>query len=223
MTMLKPYTGLIPSNVNKDAKYTVSVSGDIRLVYYVSNRVRELLATNDHGALADMVNAVKTDISGVPGGSFYINEYGDVLVPSQDGNCYWAGNFDSRLEFRTEDGVVVTPSAPHDLEPGDAWPGPHVGIRYVLMAGGQDVRYERKVSERRVEIVQLSDEVETAAARQTAARIAAVKGASGGRFYINEAGEMFGPVSSNDFADFVYIGHIEDSSWFKAPHGYERA
>lgn len=223
MAVLKPYTGLIPSNVNKDAKYSVSVSGDIRLVYYVSNRVRELLATNDHDALSEMVNAVKTAVNGVQGGSFYINEWGDVLVPGLDGQCYWAGHFDGTLEFRTEDGNIVTPAAPYGLAAGDAWVGPHAGIRYVLTAGGQDVKYERKISERRTEVHMLSDEVGEAAARSTAARIAAVKGSSGGRFYINEVGEMFGPVSSNEDARFVYIGHLEDSCWFKAPDGYERA
>lgn len=223
MAVPKPYTGLIPSNVNKDAKYSVSVSGDIRLIYYVSNRVRELLATNDHAALAEMVNAVKTAVNGVPGGSFYINEWGDVLVPGLDGQCYWAGHFDGTLEFRTEDGDIVTPAAPDDLAPGSPWVGPHVGIRYVLTAGGQDVKYERKISDRRTEVVFLSDEVDKAAARETAARVAAVKGTSGGRFYINEVGEMFGPTSSNEFAHFVYIGHLEDSAWFTAPDGYDRA
>ncbi|MBC9820511.1 hypothetical protein [Terrabacter sp. MAHUQ-38] len=223
MAGLTPYTGLVPSNVNRDAKYRVSAHGEIRLEYFISHSMKELLATADHSDLADMVNAVKMVLNGVPGGPFYINEWGDVLVKGGDGrSCYWAGHYDERLEFKTEDGVVVSPSAPDGLQPGDAWPGPHVGIRYVLEAGAQDVKYERVVSERRVAIVHLSDEVGGPAARETAARISAVKGASGGRFYINEAGEMFGPVSSNDYAHFLYIGHLEASRWFAAPSGYER-
>lgn len=223
MAGLKAYTGLVPSNVNKDAKYSVSIGGDIRLVYYINARMKELLATSEHERLAAQVNLVKVLVAGVPGGAFYINEFGDVLVPGQDGHCYWAGHFDGTLEFRTEDGIIVSPAAPADLEPRDPWPGPHVGIRYVLTAGGQDVKYERKISERRTEIHFLSDEVGGAAARSTAARIAAVKGPLGGRFYINEVGEMFGPTSQNEYAHFVYIGHLEDSQWFRAPDGYERA
>lgn len=222
MTVLRPFTGLVPSNVSKDAKYGVSVSGDIRLIYHVSNRVRELLATSDHEDLADMVNRVKMAINGVPGGPFYLNEWGDVLVPGGGGPCYWAGHFDGTLEFRTEDGTTVTPAAPDGLKSGALWVGPHAGIRYVLTAGGQDVKYARKISERRTEVRLLSDDVGRAAARLTAARIASVKGNSGGRFYINEVGEMFGPVSQNEYAQFVYIGHLEDSSWFSAPSGYER-
>lgn len=224
MTTLKQYTGLAPSNVSRDAKYRVSADGEIRLEYYISHRMRELLATADHSSLADMVNAVKLAMDGVPGGTFYINEWGDVLVKGRDGrDCFWAGHYDDRLEFTTEDGTLVSPSAPAGLRPGDAWPGPHVGICYVLKAGAQDIKYERQVSDRRTQIVLLSDEVGQSAARETAARIAAVKGTAGGRFYINEAGEMFGPVSSNDYANFVYIGHLEDSRWFHAPRGYERA
>ena len=72
----------------------------------------------------------------------------------------------------------------------------------------------------RITEVRLSDEVGEVAAKQTSARISAVKGASGGRFYINEECELFGPVAANDYENFVYIGHLEDSAWFGSPEGY---
>ena len=94
-------------------------------------------------------------------------------------------------------------------------------MRYVLRAGGRDVKYELRSGTRITEI-RLSDEVGDQAANATAARIRAVKGSSGGRFYINERCELFAPVSTNDYAHFVYIGHLEDSPWFDPPSGYER-
>ena len=218
---LEPYKGHTPSNVPKDAKYTVSTAGEVRLTYRVDTRTKELLTTGKHPQLVKMVNAVKHELNGVPGGVFYINEFGDVLVPGKTpGICHWAGHYDATLKFSFGDSLI-SPEAPSHLRPGEKWSGPHPGVRYVLCAGGRDIRYEMKNGNRITEI-HLSDEVGDRAAKATAARISAVKGSSGGRFYINERCELFGPVSSNDYEHFVYIGHLEDSAWFDPPGGYER-
>lgn len=216
----KLYTGHVPSNVAKDAKYTVTAGGEVRLVYRVNSREKELLTTAKHPTLVELVNAVKQELNGVPGGVFYINEFGDVLVPGLDDACYWAGSYDSTLKFAFEDGQL-SPEAPPGLRPGDTWPGPHPGVRYILKAGGNDIRYEIR-NGRRVTEIYLSDEVGVGAATATAARVKAVKGSGGGRFYINERCELFAPVASDDFTQFVYIGHLEDSAWFDPPEGYER-
>lgn len=216
---LRLYEGHTPSNVAKDAKYTVAAAGEVRLTYRIDSRTRELLTTSGHPTLVKMVNAVKQELNGVPGGVFYINEFRDVLVPGKSpGTCYWAGYYEGTLEFEL-DGSVISSRAPATLRAGDPWPGPHPGVRYVLCAGGKDVRYELKQGNRITE-VRLSDEVGEVAAKQTSARISAVKGASGGRFYINEECELFGPVAANDYENFVYIGHLEDSAWFGSPEGY---
>ena len=94
-------------------------------------------------------------------------------------------------------------------------------MKYVLTAGGKDIRYQRKSGNRITEI-HLSDEVGQSAATATAARIRAIKGPDGGRFYINERCELFAPVASNDYEHYVYLGHLEDSAWFDPPEGYER-
>lgn len=217
----KPYSGHAPSNVAKDAKYTVSALGEVRLTYRVNMREKELLTTSKHPALVEMVNVIKQGINGVPGGVFYINEFGDVLVPGHEaGICYWAGHYDRTLKFTYGD-AYLSPEAPPGLRPGDKWPGPHPGVRYILKAGGGDIRYERKNGNRRTEHY-LSDEVGERAATATAARIKTIKGSDGGRFYINERCEFFAPVASNDYEHFVYLGHLEDSAWFDPPEGYER-
>ena len=218
---LVPYTGNNQTNVSKDAKYTVTAAGDVRLVFRGGPREKELLTAPglDYEALVKMVNQIKVQVAGAPGGAFYVNEYGDVLVPDGVGGWYFAGNYDKRLEFAFNGGVLTSRAAP-GLEPGDVWEGPHPGIRHTLCAGGADVKYESKNGARTTE-VRLSDQVGAGAARATAARIAAVKGSSGGRFYINEAAELFAPVAAQNY-DFLYIGHLEDSSWFVAPKGFPR-
>jgi hypothetical protein len=221
LEVLIPYPGLCPSNVNKDAKYSVvhSAAGsmEIRLVYRVSNREKELLTTDRHDKLVEMVNKVKLELTGFLGGAFYINEYRDVLVPdTTNGGSIYAGNYTRDLEF-DYNGTLITPRAPQGVKPGDPWPGPHVGIRYTLMVGGGDIRYELR-SGRTIREQWLSDDVGPRPANELARRLAANKGNSGGRFYINEACEMFAPLGGAEGGvEYVYLGPLEDSAWFDAP------
>jgi hypothetical protein len=219
--VLEPYPGLCPSNVKKDAKYSVVHSStgslEIRLVYRVSSREKKLLTTDRHDELVESVNKVKLELTGFPGGTFYVNEYRDVLVPDTvNGACVYAGNYTRDLEF-DYDGTPMTPRPPSGLRPGDLWPGPHVGIRYTLMANGRDIRYELKSGRSSIEHW-LSDDVGVQRANELARRIASVKGDNGGRFYINEACEMFAPIGAAEGGvDYIYLGPLEDSSWFHAP------
>lgn len=212
------YPGLCPSNVSKDAKYSV-VSGEngyeVRLIYRLSSREMLLLTTDAHDELVEMVNAVKKDLFGQPGGAFYINEFHDVLVPAPDKRCHFAGVYEDRLVFDFE-GSTIGPDAPAGLEPGDEWPGPHVGIRYTLTAGGRDIRYEKTMPDRILR-EHLSDYVDPDEATSLASRLAAVRGAEGGRIYINEASEFFAPPSGGR-SEFLYLGPLgENDPWFPAP------
>jgi hypothetical protein len=209
------YPGLVPSNVNKDAKYSV-VTGDggweVRLTYRISSRERALLTTADHGPLVEMVNTVKEEINGQPGGAFYINEFKHVLVPA--GDEYWlAGFYDPLLEFDF-DGPTISPVAPDDLEPGDAWLGPHVGIPYTLMAGGNDIKC--KVKTGRIEKEYRLSDYGKAAAAELARRLAQVKGSSGGRIYINECSEFFSPPPDGG-VEHLYLGPLDEDIWFPPP------
>jgi hypothetical protein len=208
----------VPSNVSKDAKYTVTASGEVRLTYRIDARTKELLTTGAHPQLVEMVNAVKNKMGRQSGGVFYINEFSIVIVPGKPpAPCVRAGFYDGLLEFQL-DGEVISPRAPAYLRPGDEWPGPHAGVAYLLCAGGDDIRYELRQGNRITE-VRLSDVVGEKEAKKTAARVSAVKGSMGGKFYINEQCEMFAPVQSNGSWIFLYIGHLEDSAWFSPPDG----
>jgi len=212
-----PYPGNIPSNVGRDAKYSV-VSGadgyEVRLVYRVSNRERALLTTDAHPELVEMVNAVKKEVNGVPGGAFYINEYLDVLVPCTDRECYYAGNYRRTLHFKFDD-LEVSPKAPAGLLPGDDWPGPRVGIRFKVKAGARDIAYVRKSANRESEVC-LSDVHGTKDASALARRLSTHKGEGGGRIYLNEAFEFFGPPS-NPGDPFIYLGPLGGDLWFPPP------
>lgn len=218
---LKRYTGYSPSRVSKDAKYTVTAEGKVRLEYQESRRVRVLLTTGDHPDLVKMVNKVKNEINFREGGQFYINEFHHVLVPDgQGGSCYYAGSYEEPLVFADGD-LTVGPEASSGLQPGDDWKGPHVGIPYVLNAGATDIRYEKVDGRRRITTF-LSDERGSKAALKLAQRLGKVKGTSGGRFFINEAGELFAPVGIAGDWTYVYLGDLGEDVWFPMPKGYSR-
>ena len=214
-----PYPGLKPSNVNKDAKYSIRTGEDgeheVQLLYRLNAKERALLSTQDHSELVEMVNEAKLHGNGSPGGAFYINEYLDVVVPTTDGECWFAGTYQNYLEFEFE-GQLIGPRAHEDLSPGDPWPGPHVGIRYTLKAGGKDIGYTTSPRPKVERTELLSDHHGPEAAAELARRLAAVKGSEGGRIYINECGEFFSPPP-DPREDFIYLGSLDEDLWFPPP------
>lgn len=215
--MSTKYTGNAPSNVNKDAKYSV-VRGaggwEVRLIYRLSSSERALVTTSSHPELVDLVNGVKEDVNGAPGGAFYINEYHHVLVPTDDG-CMCAGKYLQPLEFRFE-GQVITAAAPPGLQPGDDWPGPRVGTAYVLAADGSDIRYKVETRPNVIAERKLSAEIGRSQAAAAARAIARFK-PGGGRIYVNEACECFGPGPGGEGTSHRYFGRLDLGRWFAEP------
>ena len=87
-------------------------------------------------ALARAVNQAKRQMRGQNGGSFLINEFGQVLVPSSRGNGErrFAGVWDGELKFSNpfapQEELVLTSDT--GLNSGDLWSGPYVGMMYQL-------------------------------------------------------------------------------------------
>ena len=125
------------------------------------------------------------------------------------------------LEFENNGGIV-SPRAPDGLLPGATWHGPHVGVRYVLTADGRDVKYIAHLGNNLMCKVCLSDEIGIEAAARLASRLAHIMGTTGGRFYVNERGEMFSPGRADDGFSPIYLGHLDGDQWFSPPDGYER-
>lgn len=216
------YEGHWPGNVSRDAKYALRMKDGeykVHLNFRMSTGVEYLLSSDTHQNLVAMVNGVKREVSGPEGGAFYINEYYHVLVPGTDGKTYFAGEYNTFIEFDFSGGKIG-PVPPHGIKAGDPWPGPHVGIPYTLAAGGDDFYWEsRGVDSHGQSYTQksrLSDALGKDRAKELANRIAAVKGSQGGRVYLNEASEFFSPPA-NPGEDFIYLGHLDPYDWFPTP------
>lgn len=219
MDNLVVYGGNWPASVNKDAKYSIRYEEGkyvVGIVYFAQNREVWYPTTDAHNDLVEMINRIKTDVQGVPGGAFYINEYRHVIVPAGNPvSYYFAGYYPKDLVFSFE-GVELS-GRPVKLDgkplvPGDTWEGPHQGIRYKLAAGGKDVSYEKYVRPRVMKEITLSDAVGSELAKRTASKIGSIIGFTGGRFYINEYCQMFTGMP------YRYIGALEnDDPWFPEP------
>jgi hypothetical protein len=220
------FLGNCPSNVNRDAKYSVKIERGEYVVglFYRSTEGELWYPSNaDHPDLVEMVNNVKTRFSGSPGGAFYVNEYRQVLVPviGEERDYYLAGEYDPPLEFEFE-GKILSGNA-KDLDgkpinPGDVWVGPHPGIPYVLKAGGRDISYKYWDRPNVEKVVRLSDCIGQEA-EKVALEIARLKGAAGGRFFINEFCQMFTPITGDRGLNYIYLGKITDLKyWFPKPH-----
>ena len=88
-------------------------------------------------ALASIVNAGKAFLSGGPGGSFLINEYGQILVPASspyDTRVAIVGECTGPIEFMNSAAGSGTFDLANDtaLGAGDNWDRPYVGIPHQL-------------------------------------------------------------------------------------------
>jgi hypothetical protein len=211
-------------NVAKDAKYTIR-SGKtgpvVALTYNTGDDERWYMTTEGHPELVAMVNAVKTAEGGAPNGSFYINEYKQVIVPVIGSSDYYlAGDYEKPLRFEFE-GKILS-GEPFDwngtpLSPGAEWTGPHPGIPYVLAAGGSDIYYDfspRPNVQKRMKLSKATDQL---TAEAVAAIVRGHKGFSGGRFYVNEFRTIFSPIKEGDERRHVYIGELDLRMWFPKP------
>ncbi len=222
MNDLMVYEGNWPSNVRKDAKYSVRRNDEgggyvVGIEYRTNDGEKWSPTTDDHDELVKMVNKIKIEVNGVPGGPFYINEYHQVIVPAGNPAIYYLGcDYAEDLIFEFE-GCQIS-GKPYDLNgnplhPGDAWKGPHAGIPFKLKAGGRDISYEKQIRPKVRKEFTLSSYVGDQAAQRVAAKIRAIVGFDGGRFYINEFRQLFTGMP------YIYIGELEtDDPWFPKPH-----
>jgi hypothetical protein len=228
MSPLIEYFGNATTSVVRQGKYRISMktgSPVIEVVIETSDDMRIYPASSAHPRLVSMVNAVKQAAGYGPGGQFYINEHQQVIVPAtnslDDENVryYYAGDYDGEIVLCLDsDKFSGKPLRPDgsSMQPGESWEGrPRPGIGYTLKAGAQDIEYVVQISKGREKIHRLSKQVGPIAARRTAAYIAKIKGAAGGKFFINEHKAMFCPVKDNDFSRWLYIGQLgKEIDWF---------
>jgi hypothetical protein len=242
MNDIRLYRGVWPQVISKLAKYAVRfVDGEWRatVLYEAGQGLRYLAVEGASPRLVEMVNSIKRFAHEQPGGAFYINEYHHLIVPvrasSPDGRgseCYFAGLLQDELRFDFEGKPLTTRPIRIDGKPlnaGEPWVGPRPGIPYVLAAGGGDIYYETpaltdedppRLRPRMTRRVQLSRVLgDQGLLRRAVKPMVDIRGHQGGRFYVNEHGAIFSPMTMGDGngIDYVYCGQIDRGAWFPEP------
>ena len=98
------------------------------------------LDNHDMRKLTEAVSSAKLQLSGHSGGSFQINEFGQVLVPASRGRKRMlVGQVIGEVEFHNpfDGGAVFSLNNADGLRPGDSWPWPYVGMPYNLNGRSQ--------------------------------------------------------------------------------------
>lgn len=162
--------------------------------------------------LVDAVNNAKSLLGGRSGGKFMIDEYGEVLVPSNtpgDTRKMWVGSIDLSKPFSFEnpfDDSDFDLSEDFWMTPGDEFELPYVGMKFTLNAGLQICQQHQTPLGTlnvfpRVQDQNLIAELDSL-------------GGGGCSFIVNPFGIVARKILLGGSWTPVYVGRIDLSSWF---------
>ncbi|MCB1066194.1 MAG: hypothetical protein KDN20_25145 [Verrucomicrobiae bacterium] len=171
-------------------------------------------------ALAEAVSGGKKSLGGSGGGSFLINEFGQVIVPSSsgDGKRVIVGELTGELIYENP-----MASGPHDqtfrlgdasgLNPGDPWSLPYVGAQYNLNKWSKIYHYRLNADGGKSEFPDEQDEDLVRMLRN-------IRRSGAVRILVNPAGIVLtkrppaGDWGAEETWEAVYVGRISHSKWF---------
>jgi len=117
-----------------------------------ADSIRYTAVAVDSPAIAELIDAVndyKVEVTGIRGGGFLINEFGQVLVPDSDSRerrIGLVGEFEGPLEFVDGEEEVFNLMAEEYSDPGESWDLPYVGMFFNLMADNR-IRYKHTIQD----------------------------------------------------------------------------
>ncbi len=172
----------------------------------------QALPCSDVKAMIEAINDVKWRYHGQPGGSFLINEFGQVLVPTRERIRFCVGQCAGILRFLNLDTQRIFDLADDSqLETGDAWELPYVGMPYNLSKQNQLYFWDGWNDKKLLPQVQDKDLIR---------KIRSIRRHGGVRILVNPYGLVAtkAPVGEFDFDEDnwepVYIGRIDYAKWF---------
>lgn len=163
--------------------------------------------------LISAINCIKQRYGYHNGGSFLINEFGQVLVPINPTLRFCAGQINGILLFKNLDtGIITNLADDQGLEPGDFWDRPYVGMWYNLSRKNELYYWDHNKDEAVKPPVQ---------DKQLIRRLRSLRRGTGIRIVANPFGLVLAKVPVGEF-DFdqeqwqpVYVGRIDYTKWFK--------
>jgi hypothetical protein len=159
--------------------------------------------------LARTLISVKTHHCGNGGGSFLINEYGQVLCPIQGtSDRYWVGDVSGVPQFKDprRPGAVFDLAAEPTAPPGQLWDRPYIGMWFNLDFRNR-IRFEHTDHDTtRREYLPHHD-------AQLVTRLRGIRNTGQTiRFIVNSHGVVLTKVEPDYHP--VFVGHINPALWF---------
>lgn len=162
-------------------------------------------------ALAKALNKTKEEHTEQAGGSFLINEYGQVICPvwpSRD--RYWVGNVGGDPEFHDPvNGETFTLKPTRNLKSGAQWKWPYIGMKFNL--SNDDRIYFKHGDGDTTTTIWLGENDP-----QLVGRLREIRpGGSTIRFIVNLHGAVFTKVET-EYQSWrpVFVGFINPDKWF---------
>jgi hypothetical protein len=223
----------LPACPGHDSRFTIKHNGGSLWVFYEPPGEDPVPADGEHRVLVDLVNTLKLRHGNQPGGSFSINEHGQVIArmnapPGVRERTHHViglddqGNVVTYCEHITFRGGLLDPrSTPLQGQP---WPGPLCGMSYTFAAPDNPKPPSRNLDEiwmeREGQIVQLSVDAHIDPYPPSAGPLADFLSTlrrwlrPHGRFRVNEHGRAFTPDGS------VFLGLVPSAlgapeQWFR--------
>ncbi len=171
-------------------------------------------------AVNDLIKAViagKRVFGGDAGGSFLINEFGQVLVPASDGSGQRVivGEIKGTILFDDPfTGKHIDLSDCRKLKVGDTWDRPYVGIPYNLSKGSHIYFWRVMSSGGSSEYLPDDDD-------DLVSRLRAIRRSGAVRFIVNPYGLVLTKRPKNESWgreeewETVFVGNIKTQCWFK--------
>jgi hypothetical protein len=169
-------------------------------------------------SLIKSVVSAKRKMGGRGGGSFQINEFGQVIVPASDGSGrrLFVGEIKGPILFENplENNCFLDLSKVYGLKKGDTWTLPYVGIPYNLNKRSKIYFYRNYEEGGKSEYPVRQDQQLIGALRE-------IRRYGGIRFIVNPFGIVLtkkppeGKWEMDEKWTPVYVGRINYNSWFQ--------
>ena len=160
--------------------------------------------------LANSVNSVKNTYHFNDGGSFLINEFGQVIVPTIGDGRVLVGEIDGKILFENVlNGGLIDLSDTSNISFGDPWTLPYIGIPYNYDPSGGVLFQERKGTFREFATNQDSD---------LNSKLHRIRNGEYCRFIVNPWGVVLTkkpPYLYGGQWESVYVGKINYDMWFE--------
>jgi hypothetical protein len=196
-----------------ESAYHVDAKGVIEVRWKDSEYNFEcpVIETPDVKAVAVAVNETKRRHAGQPGGSFVINEFGQVISPIQNSRHRFLVGITSGIlwfEDPWNDGQKLNLNAADGLHCGDEWKLPYLGLQYQLSAGSE-IYFWREDEERSCK------ECPPHQDRDLIELLREIRPNGAVRFIVNHYGLVLTkkPIGRDQW-QAVFVGRINPDKWF---------